>query len=646
MKNASRVWIVSALLFLAMPASATEIQGFTLNKIEGVGDLEGQLHERLTDDYDVAYADCMLYLEGYVPTAAPAAACLQASDCLTKGSGAACSSLGGEAECVECVTDGQCADKGDGKVLCDLSTRTCVEEPVSGDCAGDEDCTDSVCVLWNGQFKCMECRTADDCAEGQICQNAAIDTFCADQPGGVCEGCTGICYYNDWEGWICGECYSDLDCVEAEGGPACDTATHTCVTLVPPGECTFDTDCGLNMSCVFWDGEYKCVACVEDADCTEVAPVCLATEDGTMCVACVDDADCAEGSCDTATHTCKTTTTTAGPKPEILIKFSVDASFYSGYDYGIKVGTSCTETGLDALDSQESDTCTTVVGRRELSSYTNIEHTLQLTDLIGEECNWGDSGTANIYFYVQDADKLFDPDVTLVEFAWDYDPPVPPQNVTVEPGEANLKVKWDDTSNNEEVEYKVYWSTASFDASTKDKAKTKSGITAQSYQIEGLDNGVTVFVAVTAVDEFDNESELSTLVEEIPVAVDDFWEYYQKAGGGEEGGFCFVATAAFGSYMEPSVQTLRHFRDRVLLATPWGRTLVDWYYIHGPKAAAFIRDSQALKAAARIVLLPAVAVAWLTVEADASVRFALATLLLAGIMLWWRRRITVSGRVS
>lgn len=69
---------------------------------------------------------------------------------------------------------------------------------------------------------------------------------------------------------------------------------------------------------------------------------------------------------------------------------------------------------------------------------------------------------------------------------------------------------------------------------------------------------------------------------------------------------CFVATAAYGSYLDPHVEALREFRDRYLLTNVPGRAFVAWYYRVSPPIAATIATSPAARAAVRIVLTPVV----------------------------------------
>lgn len=87
-------------------------------------------------------------------------------------------------------------------------------------------------------------------------------------------------------------------------------------------------------------------------------------------------------------------------------------------------------------------------------------------------------------------------------------------------------------------------------------------------------------------------------------------------GGGSGGGGCFIATAAYGSALEPQVVILRRFRDLYLMRTSPGRSFVEWYYRASPPVAERIRESQSLRAFVRLLLWPLVGVAWLTLNLE------------------------------
>lgn len=82
----------------------------------------------------------------------------------------------------------------------------------------------------------------------------------------------------------------------------------------------------------------------------------------------------------------------------------------------------------------------------------------------------------------------------------------------------------------------------------------------------------------------------------------------QMAGGGStsKDRRCFIATAAFGTPFAPQVETLRTFRDRVLLTNAPGRLLVDLYYRASPPLANFITGHDLLCSGVRILLRPLV----------------------------------------
>ncbi len=104
-------------------------------------------------------------------------------------------------------------------------------------------------------------------------------------------------------------------------------------------------------------------------------------------------------------------------------------------------------------------------------------------------------------------------------------------------------------------------------------------------------------------------------------------------GGG--GGGCFIATAAFGSYLDPHVMMLREFRDKVLMQNVFGRMFVKFYYANSPEIAHVIAQNESLRTAMRLALTPFIyAVAY----PHATAMFLLTMLLIA--MIARRKRMT------
>jgi uncharacterized delta-60 repeat protein len=77
---------------------------------------------------------------------------------------------------------------------------------------------------------------------------------------------------------------------------------------------------------------------------------------------------------------------------------------------------------------------------------------------------------------------------------------------------------------------------------------------------------------------------------------------------------CFIATAAYGSLLDPHVQILRLFRDRYLLSHEPGRVFVRLYYHYSPQVAEFIAAKPALRQIVRVFLLPLILCSYVAVN--------------------------------
>jgi hypothetical protein len=105
---------------------------------------------------------------------------------------------------------------------------------------------------------------------------------------------------------------------------------------------------------------------------------------------------------------------------------------------------------------------------------------------------------------------------------------------------------------------------------------------------------------------------------------------------------CFIATAAYGSPLEPKLEIFRQFRSQILLRSTWGQAFTKAYYVYGPYAAQYIVDKPILRAFVRAGLWPVYAFSYVALKfglAYTFAVFAVVLLTLVGLPWWSFRRM-------
>ncbi len=159
-----------------------------------------------------------------------------------------------------------------------------------------------------------------------------------------------------------------------------------------------------------------------------------------------------------------------------------------------------------------------------------------------------------------------------------------------------------------------------------------------STNLDNLTLGLFYLITASGTDSAGNESAVAADVKCIKTQPTvDFYSTYSSVGGKnkgfESGGYCFLATATYGSYTHGWVRVLRQFRDRFLLTNSWGKSFVVWYYRNSPPWAKWLQESPKARFASKILLAPVVFAAFLFLNP-----LWLLLLMLLGLGFWrWRK---------
>ncbi len=220
-----------------------------------------------------------------------------------------------------------------------------------------------------------------------------------------------------------------------------------------------------------------------------------------------------------------------------------------------------------------------------------------------------------------------------------------------------VELAWNASAGSVITGYKLYYGTESHNYSSSiDVGNQTSGT------ITGVQDGVTYYAAVTAYDAQGVQSgysaEVNFSVQAGTVTASSSGDSTSttspadtgssaagSSGGGGGGGGCFIATAAFGSYVDPYVRILRTFRDAYLMTNAPGRSFVRWYYAASPAIADTIRKSETLRAGVRLGLMPVIGFSYLCLAIGTGPG-TLFAILSAALLAWLgRKRLLLKVRL-
>jgi PKD repeat protein len=243
----------------------------------------------------------------------------------------------------------------------------------------------------------------------------------------------------------------------------------------------------------------------------------------------------------------------------------------------------------------------------------------ETSDLQNPTHTYDTAGTYNVIVTVRDAG---DPDnsttgqLTVIPFV------TLSVGISASPstGQTPLEVTFTATISGESPPYSLEWN---FGDGTEETQSTDSN-TAQISHTYDTAGTYQVWIVVTSGD----VEGAGTQTVQVSIGMSVSSPPTPTSDGEGDGAGCFIATAAYGSPMEPQVELLREFRDRFLLTNSVGKSFVIIYYAYSPPVADFIAKHDTLRAGVRCALLPVVAVSWIAVRLGPVLSLALVLLLL------------------